>query len=389
MRTKTQDEFIQLLRFEMKGDALPEGFAVSDEEALIRLAEHHDLTHMVYDALTKNGLQCVSNVPMQRYYAAIWRCEQMDHELERLSALFAENGIDYVPLKGAVMRGMYPERWMRTSADIDILIRPEDMEKTGKLLVEKLSYKAENASLMDSHHDNFYSPVNKVHLELHKRLFDILNEKKPYYNAFQDIWEKAVPSPDGYGHRYCFKNDLFLLYHLAHIEKHASEAGGIAVRGLIDLWLINRASGSDNTTTEKLKENGLDVFAQRMSSLADAWMNDGPVDNEDLEQYIFEGYLYGSVDRKVAIGTQSKSRSNYLLKRIFVPYDLLKSLYPVIQKHPILTPVFEVVRWFERLTSKNTRARGARELQALKQIETAGEEHQTLAELRRYLGLAK
>ena len=43
----------------------------------------------------------------------------------------------FIPLKGSVVRDLYPERWMRTSADIDLLIR-EDQEKTcEELLIDK------------------------------------------------------------------------------------------------------------------------------------------------------------------------------------------------------------------------------------------------------------
>ena len=38
--------------------------------------------------------------------------------------------IPFVPLKGSVIRKYYPEAWMRTSSDIDVLVHKEDVEKT-------------------------------------------------------------------------------------------------------------------------------------------------------------------------------------------------------------------------------------------------------------------
>ena len=99
--------------------------------------------------------------------------------------------------------------------------------------------------------------------------------------------------------------------------------------------------------------------------------------------------MYGSTSRRIAIKTQNSSKSSYLLSRIFMPHDKLKTIYPVLQKHPVLTPVFEVVRWAERLTSKKSRARSKGELRALKTIEVGSEEQDRLGELRRYLDLTE
>ena len=103
MRTKTQEEFLSLIRYELAGTPLPEGFAVSDEGSLLKLSELQDLTHLVFDALQKNGIACRDQKFMSQYFAALWRVEQMDYELGRMSKLFEENGIDYVPFKGSVM----------------------------------------------------------------------------------------------------------------------------------------------------------------------------------------------------------------------------------------------------------------------------------------------
>ncbi|MBO4954226.1 MAG: nucleotidyltransferase family protein, partial [Clostridia bacterium] len=36
--------------------------------------------------------------------------------------------IDFMPLKGAVIRQYYPEPWMRTSCDIDIHVKKDRLE---------------------------------------------------------------------------------------------------------------------------------------------------------------------------------------------------------------------------------------------------------------------
>jgi hypothetical protein len=41
--------------------------------------------------------------------------------------------------------------------------------------------------------------------------------------------------------------------------------------------------------------------------------------------------------------------SNYILKRIFMPYKDLCTLYPKLVKLPVLYPVYTVVRWCKLL----------------------------------------
>ena len=94
MRTKTQEEFLSLIRYEIAGTPLPEEFAVSDESALLKLSELQDLTHLIYDALQKNNIPCKNPIFMSQYFAALWRVEQMDYELGRMSELFEENGMN-------------------------------------------------------------------------------------------------------------------------------------------------------------------------------------------------------------------------------------------------------------------------------------------------------
>ena len=50
-------------------------------------------------------------------------------ELENVMAHFEKEGIDYVPLKGWIIKNLYPKPDMRSMCDVDILIRDEDKKK--------------------------------------------------------------------------------------------------------------------------------------------------------------------------------------------------------------------------------------------------------------------
>ena len=66
-----------------------------------------------------------------------------------------------------------------------------------------------------------------------------------------------------------------------------------------------------------------------------------------MQDFIFKGGLYGTFENRVAISQEKKGgKFGYLIKRIFVPTSKLVRYYPVLEKHPYLSPVMQVRRWF-------------------------------------------
>ena len=71
-------------------------------------------------------------------FEAIYRYEKIDFEFKRICESFEENSIDFMPLKGSVLRKLYAEPWLRTSSDADILVKEKDLKRAEELL-EKMS----------------------------------------------------------------------------------------------------------------------------------------------------------------------------------------------------------------------------------------------------------
>ena len=344
MRTKTQQELIDIIRFEIRGIPLPDDFSVSEEESLIDLAKKHDLTHLVYDTLNKNGIGCVSSFAMQQYYASIWRAEQMTHELNTIAEYFEHKGIDFIPLKGAIMRLFYPAPWMRTSADIDILFREDDFESVCLSMKEDLGYSTDPEE-SSSHHLSFYSPASNVHIEIHRTLFTDFQIEQDVIDLIPLIWEQAHAKQE-HKHYLFMSDSCFYFYHIAHMVKHLSSNGGCPIRSLIDLWLLDNLSGRNETGRQFLLEKaGFLTFARMMSDTAKAWFEGSSVPSEELEQFILTGHMYGTLKNRVSIGVNTNGILKYAFNRVFLPYDTLKYSYPVLQKRKWLTPLFQVIRW--------------------------------------------
>ncbi len=384
MRTPVQEAFLSIIRYEIAGTPLPEGFSVPDMDTLLELSERQDVTHMVCDALLKNGIPCGNNILTSRYYAAIWRVEQMDHEMACMSDLFEKHGIDFIPLKGSVLRGLYPQRWMRTSSDIDILLRAEQEKEAEELLVKELGYEYDTKHEY-IHHGTLFSPVNHVHVEPHWTLFHDTHSRSSCFEVFDKIWDRAVPDPAGSGHRYALSDADAYTYLVAHMEKHFHQSGGCSIKGLLDLWLMDRIPDADIEGRKRMiREVELSRFEDRIKDLIYCWMEGRNAENEQLEQFVLQGTLFGTARSITEMQAARKGRLGYMASRIFLPLSQMKLLYPVLDKHPLLLPVM----WIRRLgkvAGKNDRRRIEEQIKTT--IDADKEDLRRLRELGDYLGL--
>lgn len=349
------------------------------------LAARHDLAHLVGQAVSKMDLpesQILTKLK-QTAFRAVYRQVQLNYEYENICRVLQEAQIPFIPLKGTVLRGYYPEPWMRTSCDVDILVKEEMLDAAAALLVDKLGYRSGSKT---DHDISLYCPSG-AHIELH---YDTIQERYAV-NGCRDvlaqIWEDAKPTEPG-SYRYCLSDEMFYFYHIAHMVKHF-EVGGCGVRAYLDIWIMGHRMEHDQQKREELlREGGLLKFAQAAQALSEAWFSGAPYDEmtRAISDFILRASLYGNNENRAAIG-QAKmgGKVKYvLLRRVFMPYDFLKAEYPILVKHKWLTPVYQVVRWIRMLCSGGLK-RTVRELQANAQVKEAGV--YSAADILKHLGL--
>lgn len=330
---------------------MPERAAIAEvigdgREELYRVAKNHDLAHLVGAALESLGLLSddeISKKFRKQHYAAIFRYRGFEYELSRVSTLFCAEGIKHIPLKGSVLRGYYPEPWMRTSCDIDVLVPEDELERAGALLAERLEYKLAEKGF----HDVSFFSQGGVNLELH---FDLI-EGRTYpeiEKVLSGVWECAL-AKDG-SCAYAMPDEVFYFYHVAHMLKHFLH-GGCGIRSFADLLILDRmGEGSKEARDKLLADAGILEFAEKSRRLARIWFEGEESDEfyDEFGHFVFDGGIYGKVETKVLVAHKRKGgKFSYALARIFLPYKALKELFPVLKKHKWLTPVFEVVRWFK------------------------------------------
>ncbi len=319
---------------------------------LYKLSKKHDLVHIISDALDKNGLlenEKAKIAFLQERIKAISRSERQQYELDEICKALEEAKISFVPLKGSVIRALYPQPWMRTSCDIDILVKEDSLEATAQYLCDKLGY---DCKFKRSINALSLNAPSGVHLELH---YDLTEGDRFGKEVLSHIWDYTTLK-EGYQYWYLLNDDAFYFYHIAHMVKHF-ESGGCGVRPFLDLWFLDNLPQVDLAKRDALLEEGkLLKFANACRKLSCVWF--GKDANNDvskqLEDYILRGGVYGNVENRIAVQQQKKGgRFKYVMSKIFVPYKILKIHYPILEKHRYLMPFMQVRRWFKLLFRGN------------------------------------
>ena len=357
MDLRTKSIFFSLLRSAILDQPLTEeerkDYSRETLEPILELARKHDISHILVYALKENGLLTEEDRELEKeIFKAVYRCEKLKFALNTVADIFEKSEIPFLPLKGSVLRDYYKNPWMRTSCDIDVLVKEENLD----IAVEALCNEGFTRSVKSSHDVSMYTP-SKVHLELHFHLM----EEGLANNAsivLSDVWGNLTKKEDK-SYFYEMPSELFYFYHVAHMAKHF-ENGGCGIRPIIDLYILDKMEGLDREKLDDLLEKGeLLKFRDAALSLSHVWFFE---DNRDgltgaLEEYVLFGGVYGNFENRITVKQIKKGgRFKYVLYRIFLPYNILKSYYPILRKYPILTPIMHARRWYKALVNKRLKS---------------------------------
>lgn len=343
------DILIALIRAELCATELePETVKAINKDnidKLYNLAEHHDLAHFIGAIMKKYGISDISSDVKgkleKQEMLAFFRYKRIEHEFITLSKLFEEAKIKFVPLKGSVIRKYYKNPWMRTSCDIDILVREEDFDTATELICDKLGYKKDGDK---NYHDiSLYSPSG-VHLELH---FNINEAMENIDSLLTQVWDYTAPKREG-SYEYTLTPEFFVFHIIAHMSYHFVN-GGCGIRPFMDFHLVRNSLEYNEAELVSLCEScQLKKFYSAVCDLTDVWFKKQPKNDvtDRMQNYLILGGVYGSVENKIAVAqTKKKGKVGYIFSRIFMPLPSLKKKYPILKKHPYLAPIYQIKRW--------------------------------------------
>ena len=239
-----------------------------------------------------------------------------------------------MPLKGAVLKKLYPKPEMRVMGDGDILIKSEQYEIIREAM-QSLGY----TEFIESDHEFIWNKPN-IHIELHKRLIPSYN--KDYYFYYGVGWKFAKPDAGS-----CCKmsdEDTFV-YIFTHYAKHYRD-GGIGIRHITDLYVFLTSNPKlDKKYIEtELNKLGLLKFYKNTINTIDVWFNNKQANDisDFITDRIFESGSYGTYVSHILSGAVKSSNfgKNAKFKKvfnlIFPPYNDMSRKYLVLKKIPLL-----------------------------------------------------
>ena len=373
----TEQLLLALLKYEIR--AIPPSAEqltdLASSEVLERvcaLAKKHEVIALAAHAIFSLGIAVGGELAMKlqkQIMLAKHHYECMNYEISEMSRVLSESKIEHVFLKGATLRDYYPIPWLRTSCDVDVLVKEERLSEAVAVLTEKLSY-VEGGK---TPHDVQMNAPSKVHVELHYNLLesDVVDGAE---RLLLDVWDFTVPNENT--SRYELADEMFYYYHVVHMAKHFVH-GGCGIRPFLDLWLLeNKIVGNKKERDELIARGGMERFCETVRDLTSAWLDDKPYTDRDkkVERFIMYGGVYGNTANKVALQQSKKGgKLSYAISRIFPPLRLMRYSYPILEKHKWLLP-FMYVRRFFRIIRKGRFANSVAELKYNENISKADQD---------------
>ena len=323
-----------------------------DTEALYNLAKKHHLTCITACALESAGVSTPEFKTSKG--KAIAGVARMDIDRISLCAMMDAAGIRYMPLKGSIIKTLYPEIGMREMSDNDILI---DSERAGEVrgFMESLGFETVefDHEVRDVYHKK---PVSSF--ELHRKLFeDGYGVIAEYY---ENVWNRLIKD-EGNGSGYHFTTEDFYLFMLAHEYKHYSYAG-TGLRSLLDVYVYLRKYGEvmDREYLDReLRKIELYEFEKTSAGLAFHFFDREPVSAEEaemLEDMLHSG-TYGTAENLFRMQMKGQSKAAYLFRQVFPPVDWMRKSVGFVDKCVLLYPVGVVWRWIRTLFFRKNRVK--------------------------------
>ena len=316
-------------------------------EELYQTARSHTVISAVGMALENAGVrdeQFVKAVASAQRKNALLDADRM-----AVLAKMETAGIWYMPLKGSVLKDLYPRFGMREMADNDILFdktRGADLRE----IMKKLGFTVEKYD--NGPHDDYHKkPVSNF--EMHRTLFSE-SMRKDLYGYYADVKDRLIKD-EGKQYGYHFTDEDFYLYITAHDYKHYSYAGS-GLRSLMDTYVyLTQKTLNMKYVIREAEKMGIADFERQNRGLALNLFNGAELTSLEREMldYVISSGTYGNLEQSVANKVEEKGRWNYFLSRLTIPRDIMEGMFPVLRKAPFLYPVCWVLRLFRGVLFRN------------------------------------
>lgn len=323
--------------------AMPEGMTL---EGLYAYQNEQDVTNMAYVALQKLGFSAGQLKEFQEDYKLnMLREARFELGGQQVFDAFEKAEINFLPLKGAILKNYYPNPALRTFTDIDIYVG-KDFEKAEKVLFE-LGYEKTG---FDEHNDVGYSKKPSLHIELHKELFPDDYDFEGYF----DEPFKHTDLKDGYKYYHLYKTDDFFIHVLCHLYKHFT-FGGCGLRQYLDIYVMTKKMELDmDYIRSELRSFGMEGFLDTTLKL-DRFFFDGEKPDDELieiAEFVFNNSTFGNAENRLVLDYDKQNGEKrtlwgnikYFMDRWQLKYSQMIPRYKVLKYLPFLLPFCWIYR---------------------------------------------
>lgn len=341
---------IELLKCAVTGSEISEPDESIDFEKIYEIAGRHNVQMTAYYGIKKLKSSLPAEIGAKwenMHLHGISRSIRQLAELKKICDVFTKEKIVHMPLKGSLIKHMYPSPDMRNMADMDILIKPEDADRVYDIMME-MDYTCE---MKGKFHHDVYMKEPIYNIEIHVSLFD--EGDGVWDSYYKDILDRTSAGQNEYER--VLSHEDFYVYNIAHFAKHFQE-GGSGIRSVMDIYIMNNAMPDMNMVyvNEQLEKLELSDFYKKVTALEKYWFEGGKLSGEigETADYVLSSGTYGTVYNSVKNQIKRNGRFKGFLINAFPPVERMQFTFPFLKKVPVLLPLCWIARWFISIVTK-------------------------------------
>lgn len=346
--TLEKEYFIHLLFSFVNGTA-PEPETV-DLQEVMEIARVHDVQGIIAQQIKLLPSEYLQNSELKDIISqyigrTVQKSSIKDSARNMVESFLCDHHIDHLYVKGAVIKKYYPVPELRTSGDIDIIVRGNAFEDIVDV------FKKGGFAVKSVITDTLTIILSGVTFEIHK-CADVNSE------YFDDIFSMCTND----GCRYELDEYNHLAYVICHLCKHLSYRGA-GIRMLLDIDLMIR--GIHNFNLDKLlnicEKAGRLQSAKAVIKLCNLWFNTPCIVDADIsglmpafESVMLDGGAFGYEMNAIPVSNLGKYKLGILFRLAFPDKELLRKAYPYYDKNSLLLPIARLNRLYDGITKKRS-----------------------------------
>ncbi len=285
----------------------------------------------------------------------------LDAEREEILRFMEKEKIWYLPLKGIILKELYPKAGMCQMADNDILYDTDGQEKLFAFMTSR-GYR--EVQIKKGNHDIYKKPP-VYNYEMHTSLYGPYSA--PGWEAYYaDVKQRLIKDRDKeYGWHFC--DEDFYIYFVTHAYKHYA-GGGTGLRSLLDSYVYLRKKRETLHwiyIKAELEKLGIAKFEKQFRELGEKVfsiekaheLEEFQAEEKEMLDYILFSGTYGTMENmvkheleemKAAYNiSERRAKFKYLKNRILPDERYFKVQCPFAYRHLWARPfvlLFRVIR---------------------------------------------